>query len=65
VLITGGTGFIGSRLSLKYLERGDSVRVLGQVNTTVEASNKELVEAAGAQVILGSVTDREVIFVVL
>ena len=61
VLITGGTGFIGSRLSLKCLERGDSVRVLGQVNTTVEASNKELVEAAGAQVILGSVTDREVI----
>jgi nucleoside-diphosphate-sugar epimerase len=48
VLITGGTGFIGSRLSLKCLERGDSVRVLGQVNTTVEASNKELVEAAGA-----------------
>jgi nucleoside-diphosphate-sugar epimerase len=58
-LITGGTGFIGSRLALKCLERGDSVRVLGQENTEAEASNKKLVEASGAEVMLASVTDQE------
>jgi len=33
VLITGGTGFIGSRLALRCLGRGDAVTVLGQENT--------------------------------
>lgn len=56
-LITGGTGFIGSRLALRCRERGDEVRVLGQVNTEAEASNLELIEGAGAEVVLGSVVD--------
>jgi len=59
VLITGGTGFIGSGLALKYLERGDDVTVLGQENTPAEFENKQLLEARGARVILASVTDRE------
>jgi nucleoside-diphosphate-sugar epimerase len=58
-LITGGTGFIGSRLALKCLERGDSVRVLGQENTEAEASNRKLIEANGAEVMLAAVTDKE------
>jgi len=62
VLITGGTGFIGSRLALKCLERGDHVKAVGQVNNPAEAENKGFVEAKGGQVILASVTDQERLF---
>jgi nucleoside-diphosphate-sugar epimerase len=65
VLITGGTGFIGSRLALKCLEKGDSVRVLGQENNPAEVENKQLIETKGTEVILGSITDRERIFEIL
>ena len=40
VLITGGTGFIGSRLALECLNRGHAVKVLGQENTPAESSNR-------------------------
>lgn len=56
--VTGGTGFIGSRLALHCLERGSSVSVLGQENTAAEASNSERLREAGADLRLGSVTDR-------
>ena len=59
VLITGGTGFIGSRLALRCLADGDSVRVFGQENTPAESANRKLVEQHGAQVVLGSVTQPE------
>jgi len=62
ILITGGTGFIGSRLALKCLERGDSVKVLGQGNNPAELENKKLLEAGGADVTIASVTDRGRIF---
>lgn len=62
VLITGGTGFIGSRLALKLLERGESVRVLGLENTSAESDNRRLVTEKGAEVVLGSVTDRNRVF---
>ena len=62
VLITGGTGFIGSRLALRCLQIGDSVTVFGQENTAAEVANRRLVEARGAEVVLGSVTDRERMF---
>lgn len=65
VLITGGTGFIGSRLALRCVEKGYSVRVLGQENTPAESENRKLVEEKGAEVILTSVTDRESIFELL
>ena len=61
ILITGGTGFIGSRLALKCLERGDRVVVLGQENTDAEKHNKKLIEDKGATVVLGSVTDNGVL----
>lgn len=59
ILITGGTGFIGSRLALDRLEKGDFVRVLGQANTVAEAENRGLIESKGARVLLGSVTEKE------
>jgi nucleoside-diphosphate-sugar epimerase len=59
ILITGGTGFIGSRLALGSLEKGDFVRVLGQVNTEAEAENRRLIESKGARMVLGSVTETE------
>lgn len=59
VLITGGTGFIGSRLALKSLKKGHSVVVLGQVNTDAEAANLRELEAAGVTMAVGSVTEPE------
>jgi nucleoside-diphosphate-sugar epimerase/SAM-dependent methyltransferase len=57
VLITGGTGFIGSRLAERCLARGDGVRVLGQCNTPAEAVTRERLEQRGVEVVLGSVLD--------
>ncbi len=62
VLITGGTGFIGSRLGLRCLQRGDSVTLFGQVNNPAEKENQRVLEDRGAKVILGSVTDRDEVF---
>jgi nucleoside-diphosphate-sugar epimerase len=62
VLITGGTGFISSRLALRCLDRGDRVRVLGQANNAAEAENKEILEHRGVEVTLASVTDRKQLF---
>jgi nucleoside-diphosphate-sugar epimerase len=62
ILITGGTGFIGSRLALGYLEKGDTVTVLGQENTPAEAANRKLIEAQGGRVVLASVTDKAEVF---
>lgn len=59
VLITGGTGFIGSRLALDCLKLGYSVTVLGQENTPAEQDNKALMERKGAKVILATVTERD------
>jgi dihydroflavonol-4-reductase len=62
VFVTGGTGFIGSNLALKCIDRGDTVKVLGQENTPAEAENRRVVEEKGAEVIIASVTDREALF---
>ena len=59
VLITGGTGFIGSRLALRCLQRGDTVRIYGRLNTPAETENANLVRDRGAEVILGSMTEKE------
>jgi nucleoside-diphosphate-sugar epimerase len=65
VLITGGTGFIGSRLALTYLAKGHRVSVLGQENTAAEAANRKLVETRGGTVTPASVTDRQRVFALL
>jgi nucleoside-diphosphate-sugar epimerase len=59
ILITGGTGFIGSRLSLLCKERGFNVRVLGQENTEAEKQNSKLLKEKGVEVILSSVSEIE------
>lgn len=59
VLITGGTGFIGSRLALRCLQRGDAVRVYGRLNTPAETENAGMVRDRGAEVVLGSMTEKE------
>ena len=61
VLITGGTGFIGSRLGLRCLESGHSVLILGQENTPAESSNRKLLEEKGARIRLASVTQKELL----
>ena len=58
VLITGGTGFIGSRLALHCLESGEAVRVLGQRRTPAEGQNADALAAAGAELLETSVSDR-------
>lgn len=60
-LITGGTGFIGSRLALRCLHDGHTVRVLGQENNPAEADNRKWIEDRGAEVVLGSVTDSSLV----
>ncbi|MFQ5582956.1 MAG: NAD-dependent epimerase/dehydratase family protein [Calditrichia bacterium] len=65
VLITGGTGFIGSRLALRSLERGDSVSVLGQKNNPAEAENIKFLEKKGVKVFLKEITDREALAEIL
>jgi dihydroflavonol-4-reductase len=57
-LITGGTGFIGSQLTLKCLNKGMEVRVFGQENTPAEKNNREIITEQGAEVILGAITDQ-------
>lgn len=57
ILITGGTGFIGSQLALACIKKKHSVTVLGQENTDAEMHNRQVIESKGAKVVLGSVTD--------
>lgn len=57
VLITGGTGFTGTHLSRRHLERGDEVVVL---DTQRGLFFDELREG-GAEIHLGSVTDADLV----
>ncbi len=58
VLITGGTGFIGSQLALRCIKRGDDVRVLGKENTEAESQNTKQIRESGAELVFASVTDK-------
>jgi nucleoside-diphosphate-sugar epimerase/2-polyprenyl-3-methyl-5-hydroxy-6-metoxy-1,4-benzoquinol methylase len=56
-LITGGTGFIGSRLALACAARGEQVRVLAQRNTPAERQNCRELEQRGITIVEGSITN--------
>jgi nucleoside-diphosphate-sugar epimerase len=57
LLITGGTGFIGSRTALRAHGLGHAVRVFGMRNTLAEAANHELLQEAGIEVRLGGIEE--------
>jgi nucleoside-diphosphate-sugar epimerase len=59
LLVTGGTGFIGSHLAEEGRRRGAEVVVLGLTDRPEERANAELLSRLGAEVLAGSITDPE------
>jgi nucleoside-diphosphate-sugar epimerase len=57
LLVTGGTGFIGSHLAEEGRRRGAEVVVLGLTDRPEEQANAELLRAMGIEVLSGSITD--------
>lgn len=58
MLVTGGTGFIGSRLAERVLDGGGEVRLLSLINTPAEAANASRLRERGADLVEGSLADR-------
>jgi nucleoside-diphosphate-sugar epimerase len=58
ILITGGTGFIGSQLARRLLASGHDVRLLSLIKTQAERANAADLTRRGAELIEGSVADR-------
>ncbi|MEM7044680.1 MAG: NAD-dependent epimerase/dehydratase family protein [Pseudomonadota bacterium] len=54
-LVTGGTGFIGSRLALDCATRGEAVRILAKINNANEQSGHDELEKAGVEIMDGDV----------
>ena len=61
VLITGGTGFLGSSLALRLKGRGDDVIVIAKEATPREAANAKELRAAGVDVRLGEFGDEALV----
>jgi nucleoside-diphosphate-sugar epimerase len=59
LLVTGGTGFIGSHLAEEGRRRGAEVVVLGLAERPEERANAELLTRMGVEVLAGSITDAE------
>ena len=57
ILVTGGSGFIGSRLALEARRAGHELLVAGQLNTEAERSRVKELEAAGIKVDQGPLQD--------
>ena len=57
LLVTGGTGFIGSHLAEEGRRRGADVVVLGLTDRPEEEANAALLSRMGAEVLAGSITD--------
>ena len=61
LLITGGTGFIGSVLAERCVKLNHCVTVLGQANNEWEARHASELQAKGIVVVLGSVLDEKLL----
>ncbi|HJR15872.1 MAG TPA: NAD(P)-dependent oxidoreductase [Gemmatimonadales bacterium] len=59
LLVTGGTGFIGSHLAEEGRRRGADVVALGLTDRPEEQANAELLRGMGAEVLSGSITDED------
>ncbi|MGH7528558.1 MAG: NAD-dependent epimerase/dehydratase family protein [Gemmatimonadales bacterium] len=59
LLVTGGTGFIGSHLAEEGRRRGAEVVVLGLTDRPEERANTEMLARQGVEVVAGSITDAE------
>ena len=59
LLVTGGTGFIGSHLAEHGRRLGAEVVVLGLADRPEERANVELLRRHGVEVMAGSITDAE------
>jgi nucleoside-diphosphate-sugar epimerase len=59
LLVTGGTGFIGSHLAEHGRKLGAEVVVLGLADRPEEQANVELLRRQGVEVLPGSITDAE------
>ncbi|HEY0351198.1 MAG TPA: NAD(P)-dependent oxidoreductase [Gemmatimonadales bacterium] len=59
LLVTGGTGFIGSHLAVAGRRRGAEVVALGLTDRPEEQVNAERLTRMGAEVLPGSITDVE------
>jgi dihydroflavonol-4-reductase len=59
LLVTGGTGFIGSHLAEEGRRRGAQVVVLGLTERPEERANAELLARQGVEILAGSITDPE------
>jgi dihydroflavonol-4-reductase len=57
MLVTGGTGFIGSRLALEARGQGHTVVVAGQLNSDAERARARELEARGVNLEQGSLQD--------
>ncbi|MEO7136546.1 MAG: NAD-dependent epimerase/dehydratase family protein, partial [Gemmatimonadales bacterium] len=59
LLVTGGTGFIGSHLAEEGRRRGAEVVVLGLTDRPEEQANAALLSRMGVAVLSGSITDAD------
>ncbi len=59
LLVTGGTGFIGSHLAEQGRRLGAEVVVLGLTDRPEEQANVEVLRWQGVEVVSGSITDEE------
>ena len=59
LLVTGGTGFIGSHLAEEGRRRGAQVVVLGLTDRPEERANAKLLAQQGVEILTGSITDPE------
>jgi dihydroflavonol-4-reductase len=57
MLITGGTGFIGSRLALAARSAGHDIVIAGQLNSDAERSRAQELAAAGVRIDTGPLQD--------